>query len=299
MQIQKSQTNGASANTESSVLFSLASLAKAAPASVPAAKPAPKAEDLFGIGALPSPALAPALAAPVVLAAPPSPARSARTILVAASIVAVAILGGSYAAARAVQPRPVVVSAHEVALTHEITPPHETTPAHETTTVAPEAVPVPVPPAAPVAVALPPTPHGRPRHAPVVVPVPPVDSPPAPTHALPRTIEELMAETTHTPPLPPVAPPRTPVVTLPPRPERADVSAAMAHITPTVSACGPEHGIATVQVTVSHTGRVTSALVSGPLAGTTAGSCVARAARTATFPGFAQDSFSFSYPFRL
>jgi hypothetical protein len=54
-----------------------------------------------------------------------------------------------------------------------------------------------------------------------------------------------------------------------------------------------------VHVTVSHTGRVSNAVVTGPLAGTAAGSCVARAARGATFPAFTQDTFAFDYPFRV
>jgi hypothetical protein len=73
----------------------------------------------------------------------------------------------------------------------------------------------------------------------------------------------------------------------------------MASVTPAVAACGPDHGVATVQITVAHTGRVANAVVSGPLAGTPTGSCVARAVRTARFPEFSRETFALTYPFRI
>jgi hypothetical protein len=67
-----------------------------------------------------------------------------------------------------------------------------------------------------------------------------------------------------------------------------------------VSACSAQgHGLAAVRVSVAGTGRVSSALVTGPLAGTPAGSCVAQAVRGATFPAFTQPTFVVNYPFQL
>jgi hypothetical protein len=46
-------------------------------------------------------------------------------------------------------------------------------------------------------------------------------------------------------------------------------------------------------------GHVSNASVTGQFAGTPVGSCIARAVRGATFPRFANPTFTFSYPFRL
>jgi hypothetical protein len=85
----------------------------------------------------------------------------------------------------------------------------------------------------------------------------------------------------------------------PATPSRDDVMSAMSHVAPAVTACGADHGVATVQVGVASSGRITSAVVTGPLAGTATGSCVARAVRHATLPAFTHDTFSFTYPFRV
>jgi hypothetical protein len=116
----------------------------------------------------------------------------------------------------------------------------------------------------------------RPRIEPIGAVTPPV-------RRGPRTIEDLMHDAAHTPPTP----------------SRSDVIAAMSHVAPAVTACGAEHGVATVQVSVANSGRVSSAVVTGSLAGTPTGSCVARAVRGATLPAFTRSTFSFSYPFRV
>jgi len=138
------------------------------------------------------------------------------------------------------------------------------------------------------------SPQPRPHRDTVVATTTTTTAPPAPHE---RTLEELLeaplccghATTTHAT--------TAPVPALPATPSRDDVMSAMRAVS--VAECGPEHGIANVRITVASTGRVSGAVVSGPLAGTAAGSCVARAVRSATFPRFAQSSFVLSYPFRI
>lgn len=85
------------------------------------------------------------------------------------------------------------------------------------------------------------------------------------------------------------------------RPSRNDVLQALNKVKSAVSACGGgQSGVATTAITVSGSnGRVTSANVSGPFAGTPVGSCVARAVRRARFPKFKQSTFSVTFPFRI
>jgi len=54
-----------------------------------------------------------------------------------------------------------------------------------------------------------------------------------------------------------------------------------------------------VRVTVSGSGRVTTAVVQGAWAGTPEGSCLARAVRTAHLPAFRQPRININYPFVL
>ena len=72
-------------------------------------------------------------------------------------------------------------------------------------------------------------------------------------------------------------------------------------VTDAVQACGNgERGEATVALVVAgDSGRVTGANVSGVFAGTPIGSCIARAARAATFPRFTRPTFTLNYPFRI
>ena len=57
--------------------------------------------------------------------------------------------------------------------------------------------------------------------------------------------------------------------------------------------------MAEVRVRVGSSGRVQSSVVIGQFAGTPEGSCIARAVRGARFRPFTQESFEFTYPFRL
>lgn len=315
MQIEKARGNGASTNTESSVLFSLASLSSTAvqptPASPrPAARPT---EDLFGIAALPSPVLAPVVTAPVVIAAAAPRDGGMRGWVAAACVVGAAILGGSYVAATSLamgrERAPVTVSASPSASETESVGESES---------AGERVGVGVgererestgerereSESATVTVAARPA-LRRPTttaHPVVVAPVVPRPEARPPSH--PPTLTELVERATRTPTDPAIAPALTAPAHAEPAapltPSRDDVTSAMRGVTPAVTACGAQqHGTALVRITVDHTGRVSSALVSGDLAGTPAGSCVAQAVRAASFPTFRQSTFVISYPFRI
>jgi len=87
----------------------------------------------------------------------------------------------------------------------------------------------------------------------------------------------------------------------PATPSRADISAGMNGVAGAVRACGGgQSGTAMIRVTISNSGRVTNAAVTGPpFAGTPAGSCMARAVRGASFPRFTNPSLTVSYPFTI
>lgn len=84
-------------------------------------------------------------------------------------------------------------------------------------------------------------------------------------------------------------------------PSREDVIAAMGSVRAPVAACAQGRGgVALVRVTFAGpSGRVTGAVVGGQFAGTTQGSCIARAVRAASVPRFAQPTFEVSFPFQL
>jgi hypothetical protein len=86
---------------------------------------------------------------------------------------------------------------------------------------------------------------------------------------------------------------------LPKQPSRDQVRSAMKGVEPAVKACSTGGGgVAIVTVSVAgETGRVTNATVSGVTG--PAGSCIARAARGASFPKFQQSTFKISFPFKL
>lgn len=87
---------------------------------------------------------------------------------------------------------------------------------------------------------------------------------------------------------------------LPETPGRDDVMKAMGGVRGAVNKCAKdagETGVATVQVTVQSSGRVSGANVTG-ITGP-AGSCIARAVRRARFPAFAKSTFSVKFPFRI
>ena len=86
----------------------------------------------------------------------------------------------------------------------------------------------------------------------------------------------------------------------PTHPSRSDVTRVLGRLSGPIAACGGgEHGTVTVRMTISGSGRVRSADVSGSFAGTPVGTCVARVVRRARFPAFSSDTFSVTYPFRL
>jgi hypothetical protein len=83
-------------------------------------------------------------------------------------------------------------------------------------------------------------------------------------------------------------------------PSRADVLAAMRGVSAGVRACAPGRtGTVTISIVFASSGRVTTAQVGPPLAGTPEGSCMARVVRAATVPGFSRPTFQVSYPFSL
>ena len=94
---------------------------------------------------------------------------------------------------------------------------------------------------------------------------------------------------------------RTAPSLLPDAPARDDVLQALAAVRDDARACAPEHRGASVPVTVTFapTGRVTTAVVTGTLAGTPEGSCVARTFRRARVAEFTHDRFVVAYPLRL
>lgn len=74
--------------------------------------------------------------------------------------------------------------------------------------------------------------------------------------------------------------------------------AAMGNVRRTVQNCGQGMtGTATVAVTFASSGRVTTANVGPPFAGTPAGACIARAVRSASVPAFSRPTFTVNYPF--
>lgn len=58
-------------------------------------------------------------------------------------------------------------------------------------------------------------------------------------------------------------------------------------------------GNANVTLTFASTGRVTTANISAPFAGTPEGSCMALAMRTLRVPPFSQPTFQITVPFRV
>jgi hypothetical protein len=88
--------------------------------------------------------------------------------------------------------------------------------------------------------------------------------------------------------------------TLPATPDRSTIQAVLSARTAAVTACANgAHGLADVDIVIASSGRITTATVNGPFAGTPVGSCIARAIRGATFPPFSQPRFEVTYPFHL
>jgi hypothetical protein len=102
---------------------------------------------------------------------------------------------------------------------------------------------------------------------------------------------------------PPVNAMLGPGAALPPAPPREQVRVAMESVRGSVLACSIQQEnappTATITVTFAATGRVTTANVGPPFSGTPAGSCMARAVRSATVGPFSASTFQVVYPFRL
>jgi hypothetical protein len=87
---------------------------------------------------------------------------------------------------------------------------------------------------------------------------------------------------------------------LPAGPTRTEVVARLESVRSSVQACAAGRtGVADLDVTIAHTGVVTHVLVGGDFAGTTQGSCIARAVRQARFPQFKQERFRLLYPYAI
>jgi hypothetical protein len=71
-------------------------------------------------------------------------------------------------------------------------------------------------------------------------------------------------------------------------------------LTPELRACvGDQHGVADVTLTVRAAGVVSHALVEGPFAGSSEGSCIARALRTVKLPASSYAVSHVEYPIQL
>jgi hypothetical protein len=87
---------------------------------------------------------------------------------------------------------------------------------------------------------------------------------------------------------------------LPAHPTREQVASSLDAVTTELRKCvGERHGLAEVTVTVRPAGFVSYAVVSGEYAGTSEGSCIARAVRAAKFPAFSDPTLRVTYPFQL
>ncbi|MDB4964841.1 MAG: glycine-rich protein [Myxococcales bacterium] len=84
--------------------------------------------------------------------------------------------------------------------------------------------------------------------------------------------------------------------------DKGAIVGGMSKIKPRVGACFDQYkvpGMANVAVTIGSNGRVSSASVTGQFAGTPTGDCVAKAAKSASFPRSKSNSQSIVYPFIL
>jgi hypothetical protein len=138
---------------------------------------------------------------------------------------------------------------------------------------------------------------------PVVVQAPtaPATPEPQPTAAkpVPTTKRALTATSrsprTKMPPAPKLVPDN-----LAETPSRSDVVQRLEAVRPSVRACAAGlSGVADLDITIAHSGVVTHVLVGGDFAGTTQGSCIARAVREARFPSFKQERFRLLYPYAI
>lgn len=283
--------------------------ALAAASASPSAPSGTTTDDLLSLGASLG-AVASPLGAPVLI---PMPKREGRSLAVVAVSVASVAVAAAVALAvvvlvgrgqgHAMEPRPDAIEASAA-----VTPPSVETPI-----AAPVAAPVAEPqapaPEQPVVEAPPPeleAPRTTARESERPRPTRPrneretarplvVERTPAAPRTTDRLIDDVVAGRER-----PRAPER-PTENLPPTPSRNDVMSAMNGVAGPVRACGNgTSGTVPVRVVFSGaTGQVQSAQAQGAGLPPEVQSCVARAARDARVPRFAQSSFSVTYPFRL
>ncbi|MEY4579378.1 MAG: hypothetical protein RL701_4081, partial [Pseudomonadota bacterium] len=138
---------------------------------------------------------------------------------------------------------------------------------------------------------------------------------PKPTHAKPARVAKPSVAATrrdanaHAPrvkpalaPAPTLVPTEQPSLPsdLPEAPTRGEVIERLESVRSSVRACaGERSGVAELDITIAHTGNVTHVLVGGDFAGTTEGSCIARAVRGARFASFKQERFRLLFPFAI
>lgn len=232
--------------------------------------------------------------------APPQPESGLKPLVIALLVVSLAALGTSIAAlvslrSRAVAPAP--ETAQVDTTPREATPPiaeaEEPSSSRVAEPVAPEERAEP----APVRVA-------PPRTMPAIVTPPTMTSPTMTTpRETDRSLDGLIdaasgAEVTE---LEDMNGSSSTAPSLPEMPSRDSVLRALRSASGEVSACAPgDVGTATVRVVIEGaTGRVRSAHVTGDLAGTEAGSCVARTVRGVQFERFSRERFEVSFPYRV
>ncbi|MCC7536794.1 MAG: protein kinase [Deltaproteobacteria bacterium] len=96
------------------------------------------------------------------------------------------------------------------------------------------------------------------------------------------------------------AQPSAPTSGLPSTPSRADVTRAFSSVRSAIQQCaGSRSGSVRLNVVFDRTGQVRDVTVSGALAGTAEGACMARVARRMRVPPFANPSHATSYPVQL
>lgn len=93
----------------------------------------------------------------------------------------------------------------------------------------------------------------------------------------------------------------TPPALLPDSPSRRQVLASMNSVRSRVHACAPDYAgsVVPVRVTVSSSGKVSNAVVSGRLADSSEAKCIAAALRDVSFPEFKKEKFVIDYPFLI
>jgi hypothetical protein len=87
---------------------------------------------------------------------------------------------------------------------------------------------------------------------------------------------------------------------LPDAPSREEVVQRLESVRSSVRSCAAGHsGVADLDITVAHSGVIMHVLVGGDFAGTSQGSCIARAVREARFASFKQERFRLLYPYAI